>query len=49
MITAGNGQGSAEFLGRGQPAIGLVILDVMMPSQTGYETCRFLRRKFALI
>lgn len=48
IITAGNGQEALDILEGGSFPIGLVILDVMMPGISGYETCRLLRRKFAM-
>jgi two-component system, sensor histidine kinase ChiS len=48
IITASNGREALNLLEGGSLQIGLVILDVMMPGLTGYETCRLLRRKFAL-
>lgn len=48
IITARSGEEALKVLEGGTRRIGLVILDVMMPGLTGYETCRLLRRKFAL-
>ncbi len=48
IVTAKSGQEALDLLERGSSKIGLVILDVMMPGLTGYETCLALRRKFAL-
>lgn len=48
IITAASGQEALKLLEGGSRQIGLVILDVMMPGLSGFETCRLLRRKFAL-
>ncbi|MDQ0901998.1 ATP-binding protein [Paenibacillus sp. V4I7] len=48
IITAANGKEAMEILNRLGSRIGLVILDVMMPGQTGYETCLQIRQTYAL-
>ncbi|WP_158299367.1 hybrid sensor histidine kinase/response regulator [Paenibacillus antri] len=48
IMTASSGREALSVLEGGSGHIGLVILDVMMPGLTGYETCREIRRKFAL-
>ncbi|WP_409345394.1 ATP-binding protein [Paenibacillus sp. MBLB4367] len=48
IVTASNGKEALEMLSRLGGRIGLVILDVMMPGQTGYETCLQIRQKYAL-
>lgn len=48
MATASNGKEAMEILNRLGSRIGLVILDVMMPGQTGYETCLQIRQTYAL-
>lgn len=48
IVTAARGQEALDIVDRMGGAIGLVILDVMMPGQSGYETCRQLRRTHPL-
>ncbi|TMV52284.1 response regulator [Paenibacillus mesophilus] len=48
IVTASNGKEAMDILDRLGSRIGLVILDVMMPGQTGYETCLQIRQKYAL-
>ncbi len=48
IITASDGREALKLLEGGGRHVGLVILDVMMPGLTGYETCRLIRRSFAL-
>jgi signal transduction histidine kinase len=48
IITASSGREALNVLEGGDRRIGLVVLDVMMPGLTGYETCRLIRRSFAL-
>jgi len=46
--TALSGEVALETLARGTP-IDLVILDVMMPGMSGYETCRHIRRQYSVL
>lgn len=48
IVTASNGKETMEMLNRLGGRIGLVILDVMMPGQTGYEICIRIRQTHAL-
>lgn len=49
IMTASNGLDALELLAsRDGGKIGLVILDVMMPGLSGYETCRQIRKQHAL-
>jgi len=48
IITANNGREALNLLEGGSIRIGLVILDVMMPGLTGYETCRLIRLKYPM-
>ncbi|RKP55054.1 response regulator [Cohnella endophytica] len=48
IVTASSGKEAMEMLNRLGNAIGLVILDVMMPGQSGYETCLQIRQTHAL-
>ena len=48
IVTAASGKEAMDILNRMGGTIGLVILDVMMPGQTGYETCLQIRQKYAL-
>jgi two-component system sensor histidine kinase ChiS len=48
VITAANGEEALSILESNSSRIGLVILDVMMPGISGYETCRHIRLKYAL-
>ncbi|MFB9276961.1 ATP-binding protein [Cohnella cellulosilytica] len=47
VLVARNGEKALALLER-HPQIDLVILDVMMPGLSGYETCRRIRRRFSL-
>jgi len=48
VVTASSGAEALQILELSDGGIGLVILDVMMPGLSGYETCRRLREKYAL-
>lgn len=48
IVTASSGKEAMEILNRLGGRIGLVILDVMMPGLSGYETCLQIRRTYAL-
>ncbi|WP_027085628.1 hybrid sensor histidine kinase/response regulator [Cohnella panacarvi] len=48
IVTASSGAEALERLERDGNKIGLVILDVMMPGLSGFETCRLIRSKHAL-
>jgi signal transduction histidine kinase len=48
ILTASSGKEALSLLDTHGSGIGLVILDVMMPGLSGYETCRHIRQKFAL-
>jgi len=48
IVTASGGEEALEVLARERSRIGLVILDVMMPGLSGYETCRRIRGQHAL-
>lgn len=48
ILTATSGKEALDLLDSGGSKIGLVILDVMMPGMSGYETCRQIRQKYAL-
>ncbi|MDF2718522.1 MAG: response regulator, partial [Paenibacillus sp.] len=48
VLAASNGAEALAILDRGGGRIGLVILDVMMPGLSGYETCRRIRDKYPL-
>ncbi|THF74824.1 hybrid sensor histidine kinase/response regulator [Cohnella fermenti] len=48
IVTAASGDEALQTLEREGRAIGLIILDVMMPGRTGYETCRQIRRAYPL-
>ncbi|MCD9025291.1 hybrid sensor histidine kinase/response regulator [Cohnella silvisoli] len=48
VLTATSGKEALDLLDSGGSKIRLVILDVMMPGMSGYETCREIRRKYAL-
>jgi two-component system sensor histidine kinase ChiS len=48
VLTAENGPEALELLEKMGRRIRLVILDVMMPGLSGYETCRRIRETFAL-
>ncbi|MCR2806639.1 hybrid sensor histidine kinase/response regulator [Paenibacillus soyae] len=48
VMTAASGQEALQVLERGGDGIGLVILDVMMPGLSGYETCRRIRESYGL-
>lgn len=47
-VTATSGSEALDILSRSGGTIGLVILDVMMPGMTGYETCVRIRQTYAL-
>lgn len=42
--TVGNGRSALELYESAQPPIDLIVLDLMLPEMSGYETCRALRR-----
>ncbi|MCA9035382.1 MAG: response regulator transcription factor [Planctomycetaceae bacterium] len=42
--TVSNGMSALELYESAQPPIDLVVLDLMLPQMSGYETCRALRR-----
>jgi two-component system sensor histidine kinase ChiS len=48
LLTAGSGAEALSLLESVGHRIGLVILDVMMPGLSGYETCRRIRLKYPL-
>lgn len=48
IVAANSGQEALETLDRLGGKIGLVILDVMMPGQSGYEVCRQIRHTYPL-
>lgn len=48
VLTAASGQEALDLLDADSSRIGLVILDVMMPGLSGYETCRIIRNQYAL-
>lgn len=48
IVAATDGREALETLGRLGGKVGLVILDVMMPGQSGYEVCRQIRRAYPL-
>lgn len=48
VVTATSGREALRMLEASGGDFGLVILDVMMPGLSGYETCRLLREKYAL-
>ncbi|MDF2722133.1 MAG: signal transduction histidine kinase, LytS, partial [Paenibacillus sp.] len=48
IVTAASGREALNVLDRLGSSVGLVILDVMMPGQSGYETCAAIRQKYAL-
>ncbi|WP_372632305.1 ATP-binding protein [Cohnella sp.] len=48
IVTASGGAEALEALAKQRSRIGLVILDVMMPGMSGYETCRRIREQHAL-
>ncbi|MFD0676260.1 MULTISPECIES: ATP-binding response regulator [unclassified Paenibacillus] len=48
VLIAASGKEALDMLDNGRSRIGLVILDVMMPGLSGYETCRCIREKYAL-
>ncbi|MBP1991938.1 ATP-binding protein [Paenibacillus eucommiae] len=48
VLTASGGEQALAMLDSGERRIGLVILDVMMPGMSGYETCQRIRRSFTL-
>ncbi len=43
VSTADNGVAALQSLKRGEPAIDLVILDLMLPGMSGYAVCQQLR------
>ncbi len=47
--TASSGEAALEMLEDGKRRIGLVILDVMMPGLSGYETTKRIRENYAII
>ncbi|WP_176706488.1 hybrid sensor histidine kinase/response regulator [Paenibacillus hemerocallicola] len=48
IVAVNSGQEAIETLDRLGGKIGLVILDVMMPGQSGYEVCRQIRHTYPL-
>ncbi|MBD2868695.1 hybrid sensor histidine kinase/response regulator [Paenibacillus arenilitoris] len=48
VVTASGGQEAILLLERLGGRVGLVILDVMMPGLSGFETCRRIREHYAL-
>ncbi|MBL8816119.1 MAG: response regulator transcription factor [Planctomyces sp.] len=42
--TVSNGRSALELYESAQPPIDLIVLDLMLPEMSGYETCRALRR-----
>ncbi|MBB6669612.1 hybrid sensor histidine kinase/response regulator [Cohnella nanjingensis] len=48
VLAATSGAEALEMLDKSGGGIGLVILDVMMPGMSGYETCRQIRGKYPL-
>ena len=42
-----SGQSALEVLEHAEPPIDLVLLDVMMPRMSGYETCRLIRERLS--
>jgi signal transduction histidine kinase len=48
FIAVSSGQEALDTLDRLGNKIGLVILDVMMPGQSGFETCRQIRNTYSL-
>ncbi|WP_158289335.1 hybrid sensor histidine kinase/response regulator [Paenibacillus flagellatus] len=48
LVAASSGREAIETLERLGGKVGLVILDVMMPGQSGYETCRQIRHRYPL-
>ncbi|RED53181.1 ATP-binding protein [Cohnella lupini] len=46
--TASSGEAALSMIAGGSP-IDLVILDVMMPGLSGYETCRRIRRQYSVV
>ncbi|QMV43548.1 hybrid sensor histidine kinase/response regulator [Cohnella cholangitidis] len=48
IVTASGGAEALKVLAKDRSKIGLVILDVMMPGLSGYETCRRIREQHAL-
>jgi signal transduction histidine kinase len=48
IVTASGGAEALEALAKDHSKVGLVILDVMMPGMSGYETCRKIREQHAL-
>lgn len=47
--TAGSGEAALRILDNEGAAIDLVILDVMMPGMSGYETCRRMRERYSSV
>ncbi|MFK7695121.1 ATP-binding protein [Paenibacillus sp. HJGM_3] len=48
IVAVSGGEEAMAALDRLGSRIGLVILDVMMPGQSGYETCRLIRQTYPL-
>ncbi|MEC0368927.1 hybrid sensor histidine kinase/response regulator [Paenibacillus chibensis] len=48
FIAVSSGKEALDMLERFGSKIGLVILDVMMPGQSGFETCRQIRKTYSL-
>ncbi len=44
VVLSGNGRTALEFHATAAPTFDLIVLDLMLPEMSGYETCRELRR-----
>ncbi len=47
FLIANNGQESLDIV-RNNPDVDIVLLDVMMPKMSGYETCKIIREEFSI-